>query len=204
MAIDQWRDIEGWNGAYQVSYQGNVRRIYRTRGPRPLKPYIRRQGNSERLAVTFNLLGVKKEYFVHLLVAETWLPKKMPNEVAYHVNGVLTDNWSCNIAYIDRSKLGTKTGGKARAKVVAKIDTEGETVEVYSSAKKACEANDVDYEFVRQRCRGNVREPFMFSPYTYAWEGCVKSMNNALNEVRAHRSKMGMVSIHIERVKQDA
>lgn len=40
--VNIWKDIKGHEGKYQVSYEGKIRRIYKSGKTRELTPYITR------------------------------------------------------------------------------------------------------------------------------------------------------------------
>lgn len=71
---DIWKDIKGYEGKYQVSYQGKIRRIYKSGKTRELKPYIKKNAR-EILVVGLTRDGKKKELTVHTLVAQAFLGK---------------------------------------------------------------------------------------------------------------------------------
>lgn len=70
-----WRDIAGYEGKYQVSNLGNIKNLnYRRTGKeRPLKPIVKVDG---RLKVDLYKNGKQKEYLVHKLVANAFIPDK--------------------------------------------------------------------------------------------------------------------------------
>ena len=90
-----WKDIKGFEGVYQVSNKGRVKRLARTiynkNGSynrtvieRILKP--RNRGNGYKAV----LLNDKKNYFIHRLVAFAFLENI--NECVHHINGIKSDN----------------------------------------------------------------------------------------------------------------
>ena len=63
-----WKDIKGYEGIYQVSDDGRVRRIYDTVPPKILKGKDGLYPN-----VTLSVGCHKKSFNIHRLVAETFL-----------------------------------------------------------------------------------------------------------------------------------
>ena len=63
--IEEWRDVEGYDGRYQVSNMGRVR------GIKILKATPNQEGY---LTVSFSKNDVSKTYRVHVLVAKAFIP----------------------------------------------------------------------------------------------------------------------------------
>jgi len=176
----EWRDIPGYDGAYQISWSGQVR-TWRWRGshylkePKLLVQYRRKrrgQGrNSNRRYVKLtDPAGRAKEVAVIRLMVEVWLGGYPPGKVAYHKNGDLTDHYANNIGFITPSQLGKITGAKSGRMPVAKIGPDGGVVEVYPSARKAAKANHMSYQTVLDRCHNKVKNPFALDGYTYQFD----------------------------------
>lgn len=181
-----WRDIIGYEGMYQVSYEGKVRRIYKNGKIKELNLYTKKN-HREVLYAGLNKNRIKKEVQVHILVAQAFLGEPKEGEVIYHVNGLLKDNWASNLKYIDRKKLGQITGPRSRRKTVAKINSDGEIVEVYPSARQAGRENFMSYQTVIDRCNRKVKSPFASDGYAYAWEDSEVSMKHAMDKLKEHQ-----------------
>lgn len=177
---EEWRDIPGYGGAYQISWYGQVR-TWRWRGahylkePKMLTPYKRKgksgKYRSNRLYVKLtDASGRSKDVAVIRLIVDAWLGGYPPGKVAYHKNGNPRDFSVGNIGFIGMRELGKQTGAKSRRKTVVKVARDGTVVEVYSSARKAAKANHMSYQTVLDRCNGKVKKPFALDGYTYRFE----------------------------------
>lgn len=164
---DIWKDIKGYKGKYQVSYQGKVRRLYKSGKTRELTPYIKKNAR-EIFVVGLTIDGKKKEHAVHILVAQAFLGEPEAGQVTYHKNGMIRDNWASNLEYIDRKSLGKMTGASSRRKSVAKINEDGEIVDVYSSARHAARENYMSYQTIMDRCNRKVNSAFAPDGHAYA------------------------------------
>ena len=180
--IDIWKDIKGYEGIYQVSYEGEVRRIYKNGKVKILQSYIK-QKHREILMIGLSKDGKKKEVAVHTLVAKAFLGEPKEGEVPYHKNGLIRDNWASNLEYIDRRKLGKMTGAQSRRKGVVKIDSDGELVDFYSSARQAGRENFMSYQTIIDRCNRKIKSPFAPDGYAYAWEDEEISINHTMKKI---------------------
>lgn len=112
--LEEWKDIKGFEGWYQVSNLGNVRRIAPVNGSprcRNLKPWINTRGYSH---ITLNVHCKKTVFRLHRLVAEHFIGK--PNELqtdVNHIDGNKQNNAVSNLEWCTRSenmKHAIKTG----------------------------------------------------------------------------------------------
>ena len=88
-----WKDIEGYEGLYQVSNLGRVRNI------RVLKPAPTKDGY---LRVCFSVCGKTKGFLVHRLVAKAFIPNTQNSEVN-HIDGNKMNNSVGNLEWSTRS-----------------------------------------------------------------------------------------------------
>lgn len=107
-SIEQWEDIEGYEGFYQISNLGNVKSLSRyinkksnTLGflkERIMKQYKQKNGY---LKINFCKDSNLKTFYIHFLVAKAFLPKKINDDyIIDHINNIKTDNKVCNLQYI--------------------------------------------------------------------------------------------------------
>lgn len=92
MADERWRPIRSWEGLYEVSDQGRVRRSGGTgRGPFPrvLAPGKWGYGYQH---VHFSDMGRKKDYSVHRLVADAFLGPLPADKQVNHKDGDKNNN----------------------------------------------------------------------------------------------------------------
>ena len=188
--LETWTDIVGYDGKYQVDKEGNVRRVYPSGKTRPMKPYHKKMSGSQRLVVKLTINGKGKEEILLQIVAKTFLGECPKGYVPYHKNGCQNDNYVNNIAYISKKELGRLTGASSRRKSVAKINSDGEIVEVYSYARQAAEENYMSYQTIIDRCNRKRKSTFAPDGYAYAWEDSEVSMNYAIRKIEQHNGYM--------------
>ena len=172
---ERWKDIPGFEGAYQASTEGRIRKMWPKTGTvTVLRQYSKSESKktANRKALRVRLCrmdGKRIERTVLKLVAETFLGIP-PGKVPVHKNGVHDDNHVSNISFMSELELGLKYGGLSSRKPVAKIDENGDVVEFYRSARAAAKENFLSYQTVIDRCNRKVKKEFALDGYSYRWD----------------------------------
>ncbi|MBQ0112046.1 MAG: HNH endonuclease [Bacteroidales bacterium] len=166
-----WKDVVNYEGLYQISNKGNVKRLYKN-GSRIVKP-------SNRLYQDVDLSknGVHKRQAIHRLVALHFIPNPNPNikKEVNHIDGNKHNNCVENLEWVSQKEnqehaekqLNKYAFGKP-PKPVKKLDIEtNEVVENYPSISmaaksigKACASVSI-----RNCCNG-----MQLSAYGYKWQ----------------------------------
>jgi hypothetical protein len=112
--MEEWRNIPGFEGLYQVSNMGRVKSLSRKKG-RILKPVVHSNGY-----MRINLYAGKKPQrkYVHRLVAETFLVNPQNKREVNHLDGDKTNNSIFNLEWAtprENGKHSSKTGLTLRA-----------------------------------------------------------------------------------------
>src|SRR5438067_4728673 len=93
---EQWRDIIGYEGVYQVSDLGQVRN---TQTSKMLQPVKFKNG---RIYVTLSDGGFQRKCTVHSLIAAAFLGPCSPGHEITHKDGDYTNNAAENLEYVTR------------------------------------------------------------------------------------------------------
>lgn len=133
-----WKDIIGYEGLYQVSNLGNVRKI----SPKLL-------GKSGKRYLKVVLVKDHKSHFVdvHRLVAQAFIPNINNNITVNHINGNKKDNRVENLEWCDSSynlSHAYENGLRTNNHKVAKTK-DGIIFATYRSIQKAAEENHIEY-----------------------------------------------------------
>lgn len=150
-----WHVMKGSDGQFRISNYGRIKRIYK-KSEKFMLPAIRKRCGNLVVKCWFN--GEYKSYRVKDLVAAHFLRKPKDNEVLYFSNGIKTDCYAGNLKWIDRSKLGRKTGAISRSKEVVQLDPDTlKVIAEYRSARETARNTPYSYQSISDYCNG-VRE----------------------------------------------
>jgi hypothetical protein len=166
-----WKDIEGYEGLYEVSNLGRVRSLGRTIMRRTrwgsVKPYTIKprelkhkicQGGYHQVGL-FDIDGVSKPFKVHRLVAQYFVPNPEGLPEVNHKDEDKDNNRSDNlewVTHIENCNHGTRnerSKGK-RSKPVQQLDADNNIVAEYPSIIEASRATGIQ----RTQIRGCVHQ----------------------------------------------
>ena len=114
--MEEWRDIKGYEGKYQVSNLGYIKSLLMWTGDKYIKrdKILRRQLNKNGyLYVSLSINGKVKKFKVNRLVAETFIDNPYNLPITNHKDGDKTNNCVNNLEwcnYSDNLKHAYKLG----------------------------------------------------------------------------------------------
>lgn len=169
-----WKDIEGYEGLYQVSNMGRVKSLERYVN---FKNYMKRV--SERILVVsenrggylqVNLCkdGKAKGMRIHRIVAETFIPNHEGKRTVNHIDGNKKNNAVDNLewathkenlvhAYETGLNGGTHLMNKKGSFPVLQYDLEMNLIASYPSLIEAKRQTDIPYQCISQCCKGKYK-----------------------------------------------
>ena len=106
--METWKDIKGYEGLYQVSDLGRIKRFVKDKKGRVLKPSA---GKGGYINVNLSKNGVSITKTIHTLVAITFLnhiPNGYKGLVVDHVNNIKSDNRLSNLQLITQRQNTSK------------------------------------------------------------------------------------------------
>lgn len=146
--MDEWKDIPGYKGRYQINRKGDVRSLVSPRGPRKI-PKLKNYTLNCRHTWTVKLTddtGRQAQRSVASLMAEVWLGGVPKGMVAVHLNGDTADHRLENI--------GIRYRNVTNRRAVVKLDRDGRQVAWYPSTVVAAQENYVSASTVQFYCQG--------------------------------------------------
>lgn len=171
-----WKDIEGYEGKYQVSNFGRVRsldRIQRRTDYRTGKQYetfkkglmiTQNQGkNGYMRAKIFDKDGQRKIALVHRLVAMAFIPNPDNLPEVNHKDEDKTNNradnleWctqSYNVTYNGLQQRRYDNGGGRRKRPIEQLTADGKHVATFGSMTEASEATGTNIHHIYNCCSG--------------------------------------------------
>lgn len=97
-----WKDIDGYEGLYQVSNIGNVKSLKFNHGnvEKLIKPF----NNGGYLRVTFRVNRKAKNFLVHRLVAAAFIENPEGKDSVNHIDGDKCNNCVDNLEWVTKSE----------------------------------------------------------------------------------------------------
>lgn len=159
---EEWRDIPGYEGLYQVSSLGRIKttahwQTYVNGGKHFYKERIRVPGVGPTGYLSISLGSKGREAGVHRFVAEAFIPKVLGKNDVNHIDGDKSNNRVENLEWVDRGEnmrhcreVLKKETGKAKVPVLCV-----ETGEVFESLTEASKAKSVSLAHLCQAVNGH-------------------------------------------------
>lgn len=159
--MEEWRDIKGYEGLYQVSNEGRVRSLERwcRNGKQLVKGKIKSifKMADGYYGVTLQKDGNSKVKKIARLVAKTFIPNPQNLPEVNHKNEDKSLNSVENLEWCSRSynvNYGTrnKRVGDHFLKKVCKLDLNGEILKIYDSLTDASNDNNLSISRISDCC----------------------------------------------------
>lgn len=147
--MEEWKDIQGYEGLYQCSSFGNIRSldryVYEKTGKKQFrkgKIIIPRLNKNGYMQLALNKDGKRKMVYIHIITAKTFLNNPNNYETVNHIDGNKNNNKSNNLewcsfsdnnkhAYTKLHRKKSTAGGSPIGVYV--IDTELKQMRFYNS-----------------------------------------------------------------------
>lgn len=186
MSLEEWRDINDFEGLYQISNLGRVKSLERVEKARNGRKRMIKEkiltGGEYIKGYKFVCLSKdykKKQISVHRLVAITFIPNNENKPQVNHIDGDIRNNTLSNLEWNTNSEngihsyrvLGRKNArgmlGKcgvlnARSKPVYQFTLDGEFLRSYESGRQAAFINNFKQCGISSAARGRYKQAHGF------------------------------------------
>ena len=169
--IEVWKDIEGYEGLYQVSNLGRVRgldrMVFNKRGSktivngRILKQKTDRYGYK---CVCLSKDSKSKHFAVHRLVAQAFIPNPENKPTVNHINEIKDDNRVDNLEWMtvaENNQYGTRNQrmGKTQQRAVIQYTLSNDYIAKYESIQEASIKTNMSEAAIINICKGRQKHP---------------------------------------------
>lgn len=157
--MEEWKDIAGYEGIYQVSTAGRIRSLDRMVKNHHGTYYFKageiknqRRKNNGYLIVDLYKDNEPKTCHVHRLVAEAFVPNPDSKETVNHIDGVVTNNALGNLEWASPREQNLhfyRNGLKARCNIQKAILA----MNAAQAKRVMCKENGLTYDSIASAAR---------------------------------------------------
>lgn len=181
MKNEEWRDVKGYKGRYQVSSMGRVKRLARTYigkggGEYPIKERVLKPCDDGRgyLFVGLRNGGKRKKHKVHRLVCQAFHENPENKPCVNHIDENTTNNQASNLEwctvkennnYGTRNKRAGEGVAKALSKPIGQYTLDGELIKIWSSTMEAQRQTGFSSASISQAANGKSKQA-----HGYRWK----------------------------------
>lgn len=167
---ETWKAIKGYEGLYEVSSTGKVRTLpHKTNGVSvpgvELKANMYKGHRYIRLRLYKN--GVSKDYMLHRLVAQAFVPNPYNKPYINHIDGNRENNSASNLEWCTQAEnnrhaiiLGINSIEpmlKKTRKRVQQIGADGTVIKEWESMTEAASALNLQVSNISHCCKGRIK-----------------------------------------------
>lgn len=171
---EEWQDIQGYEGLYQVSNYGRVKSLGRISKRKSrwggqytvvMKEKIKTpfKNNKGYYMIHLNNNGKESNLLIHRLVGKAFIPNPYNNPEIDHKNENKNDNKINNLTWCTRlynntkgvqSKDGRRNSSRFRMRPVRQYDLQGNLLNIYEGIRIAEEKTSIDNRNIVKCCKG--------------------------------------------------
>jgi hypothetical protein len=166
----EWKAIKDYEGLYEVSNDGQIRRISYEKRCHNLRYELPKILNTYKDKNSYNVIrlyknGIVSNLRIGRLVGLSFVKGYKENYQINHVNGNKADDNYKNLEWVTASeniihkfeKLGVCNKNNAKSKIVKQYDLNGNLLKVYPSTHEVSRQTGFSQSMVAACCRGEIK-----------------------------------------------
>lgn len=159
--MEIWKNINGYEGLYQVSNEGRVKSlertvVYKDGRKKVIKPNFLMPHKNTNGHLDFRLSknGVTTSHLAHHIVAEAFIPNPNNYDVVHHIDHDKHNNKVENLKWMSGEEHRGLHIKEIRSKTVYQYSLDGELIGVWESVEKACRELGANHSHISNCCLG--------------------------------------------------
>ena len=154
---EEWRDIKGYEGLYQVSSEGRIKSL-KWNKERILKPSMDKDGY---LLVTLCAGGKPKTLKVHRLVCEAFHENPDNKPQVNHINEDKADNRACNLEWCTcKQNVNHGSRNERVSKPVGQYSLDGKLIKLWPSTMEVQRQTGFSQGNISQVANGKYKQAY--------------------------------------------
>lgn len=165
MSNEEWKDIEGYEGLYQVSNFGRVRSLGNRSNHKDIK-YLTPSGQRYKKVKLYKNSKCKT-FVIHRLVAKAFIPNEFNKKEVNHIDGNKDNNNVSNLEWTTREENhfhkcvnglnSTKEATEKNKIKIVQINSNGETINEFESISEASRKLNLSAANICNVCKGKLK-----------------------------------------------
>ena len=154
-----WENIKGYEGLYQVSNLGNVRRLHKDYRVAPFKMLKLKKEKNGYLRVGLSKNGKVIYVFVHRLVAQAFISNPNNYRCVNHKNEIRNDNcvdnleWCTHLYNANYGNARLKMHNSSKKSKVYQYNLNMDLINIFDSITTASKITNSNRRYISQCCK---------------------------------------------------